>query len=119
MHAPLRLIVALILLPLPLAAETACLPSKGKALRTTDDITLDYLMCQHRKQVEALGGAGPIPAEPKDELRIDDGAVQQVEEKVTPFIANTARTQRSLDSMSDLNARTGDRFKALTPRRLP
>ncbi|WP_444668216.1 hypothetical protein [Cereibacter changlensis] len=119
MTAAPRLILALILCILPLAAGAECLPTKGKPLRTTEDITLDYLMCEHEKQLKALGANRPELPPPADELLNDRGALDEVEVETSPFVTRTLRTQRSLDSMSDMNARTGDRFKALTPRRLP
>ncbi|MGP3724299.1 hypothetical protein [Cereibacter sphaeroides] len=112
-------LVAALALALPGAAQAACVKSKGTPLRTDDELTLDYLLCKHREQAEALQRQRVRQVPPQDETQIPDGVIDKYQRRTTPFFDRSRSTQDSLDSMGDVNTLMGDRLKLLEPRRLP
>ncbi|MGP3697688.1 hypothetical protein [Rhodobacter sp. NSM] len=112
-------LVAALALALPGAAQAACVKSKGTPLRTDEDLTLDYLICKHREQAEALERQRVQTVPPQDETQIPDGSMDDLYRRTSPFTDRARRTQESLDSMGDVNTLMGDRLKLLEPRRLP
>ncbi|WP_145109973.1 hypothetical protein [Cereibacter sediminicola] len=112
-------LAAALALALPGAAQAACVKSKGTPLRTDDELTLDYLICKHREQVEALQRQRVRVVPPQDKTQIPEGAVNDLDRRTSPFNERARRTQEALDSMGDVNTQMGDRLKMLEPRRLP
>lgn len=116
MKVGLALVLAL---TLPAAAQADCERTKGQPLATDDQLTLDYLICKHREQAEALQRQRVRRPPPQDESQIPDGAVDDLTRRTQPFAERARRTQDAVDAMGDVNIEMGDRLKMLQPRRIP
>ena len=115
-----RLVLAAgLALSLPAAAQTACEKAKDRPLRTDEDLTLDYLMCKHRQQTEALQRHRAKKVLPQDETQQPKGAISDLGRRTDPFAERSRQTQDSLDAMRGINIEMGDRLKLTQPRRLP
>ncbi|MCE6949849.1 hypothetical protein LAZ40_01720 [Cereibacter sphaeroides] len=108
-----------LVLALPAAAQAACEKAKDRPLRTDEDLTLDYLMCRHREQAEALQRHRAKKVLPQDETQQPEGAISDLGRRTDPFAEQSRRTQESLDAMRGVNIEMGDRLKLIQPRRLP
>ena len=108
-----------LVLAFPASADAACSRTKGQPLRTDSDLTLDYLICKHREQAEALQRLRVTRPPPQDETQIPDGALDRLGRRTDPFGDRSRRAQQSLDAMDGLNDTFSDRLKLLQPPRLP